>query len=60
MKVLSIEKLNIDLLFSTGVVTCKNILDLTSEDIRRAYNVNVVSHYHVTSFNDYRQRDYLH
>ena len=34
-------------LFRTGVVTCKNILDLKSEDIKRTFDVNVISHYHV-------------
>lgn len=35
--------------FSTGVVTCKNVLDLHPDDIKRTFNVNVISHYHVRS-----------
>ena len=31
--------------FSIGVVTCNNILDLTVEDIKRTFDVNVISHY---------------
>ncbi|CAF0715365.1 unnamed protein product [Adineta steineri] len=32
---------------NAGVVTCKNILDLNSEDIKRTFNVNIISHYHI-------------
>ena len=35
------------ILFSTGVVTCKNVLDLNPEDIKRTFDVNIISHYHV-------------
>ncbi|CAF2159319.1 unnamed protein product [Rotaria magnacalcarata] len=32
---------------NAGVVTCKNVLDLNPEDIKRTFNVNVISHYHI-------------
>ena len=43
-----VRRMRILIWFSIGVVTCNNILDLTVEDIKRTFDVNVISHYLVS------------